>query len=165
MNPEIFFLKYALPCSFILLLRKEITKEEQKLLYRSIKDEQLHLPKKEIERIFWRPMKFIKSISNLEAVQKYWRFDHNKHIKQKGFQDFEEKFEKLCRVIPCEVLDLTKNRAIVISDFFDGTMELKKDFVNVKPGDKVTKHYDYICEKISERLYKEIIENLKKIIV
>lgn len=163
MKPEIFFLRYAFPCSFILILRKEITKEKQELFYRSAKDEQLHLSKKEIERIFWRPMKFIKSISNLESVQRYWRFDHNTHIKQKGFQDFEEKFEKLCRVIPCEVLDSTENRAIVRSDFFDGTMELKKDFVNVKPGDKVTKHYDYICEKISEDLYLNMIESLKKI--
>jgi len=163
MKPEIFFLKYAFPCSFILLLRKEITRDKQKLLYRSAKDEQLHLLKNEIERIFWRPMKFIESISDLKAVQKYWRFDHNKHIKQKGFQDFEEKFEKLCMVIPCEVLDSTGNRAIAISDFFEGTMELKKDFVDVKPGDKVTKHYDYICEKISEDLYLNMIESLKKI--
>jgi len=164
MKPEIFFLKYAFPCSFILLLRKEITKEEQEIVYRSVKDGKLHLPKKDIERIFWRPMKFIKSISDLEAVQKYWRFDHNKHIKEKRFQDFEEKFEKLCMVIPCEVLDSTEKRAIMRSEFLDGIVELKRDFVDVKPGNKVTKHYDYICEKISEGLYLKMIESLKKII-
>jgi len=164
MKPEIFFLKYAFPCSFNLLLRKEITKEKQELLYKSVKEEKLHLPKKEIERVFWRPMKFIKSISDLKRVQRYWRFDHNKHIKQEEFQNFEEKFEKLCMVIPCEVLDSMENRAIVRSEFFDGTMKLKKDFVDVKPRDKVTKHYDYICEKISEDLYHNMIESLKKII-
>lgn len=164
MKPEIFFLKYTFPCSFILLLRKEITKEEQELVYRSTKEENLYLPKEEIERIFWRPMKFIKSISDLEAVQRYWWFDHNKHLKCKKFKDFEEKFEKLCMVVPCEVLDLTENGAIVRSEFFDGIMKLKIDFVDVKPEDKVTKHYDYICEKISEDLYLNMIENLKKII-
>ena len=164
MKPEIFFLKYAFPCSFILLLRKEITKKDQKLIYRSAKEEKLYLPKKEIERIFWRAMKFVKSTSDLEDVQRYWWFDHNKNLKQKEFKSFEENFEKLCMVIPCEVLDLTKNGAIVKSEFFEGNIELKIDFIEVKVGDKVTRHYDYICEKISEELYIKMIESLKKIV-
>jgi len=163
MKPEIFFLKYAFPCSFILLLRKEITKEEQELIYRSAREEKLYLPKNKIERIFWRVFKFVKSTSDLKTVQRYWWFDHNKHLKQGKFKDFEERFEKLCMVIPCEILGL-KNGAIVKSEFFDRTVELKTDFVDVKPGDKVTKHYNYICEKISENLYLNMIESLKKII-
>jgi len=163
MKPEIFFLKYAFPCSFVLVLRKEITKKEQKLIYRSAKEEKLHLSKKEIERIFWRPMKFIKSICDLESIQRYWRFEHNKNLKEKKFDDFEKKFEKQCMVVPCEVVSINKN-VIVKSEFFDGIIKLKTDLVNVKPGDKITKHYDYICEKIPEDLYLKMIESLKKII-
>jgi hydrogenase maturation factor len=148
----------------MLILRREITKEKQELLYKSVKEKKLYLSKKEIERIFWRPMKFIKSISNLEEVQRYWRFDHNKHLKEKKFEDFEERFEKLCMVIPCELVSVKKNNAVVKSEFFDGTVELKTDFVDIRPGDKVTKHYDYICEKIPEDLYHEMIESLKKIV-
>jgi len=157
-------LKYAFPCTFVLLLRKEITKEEQELLYKSTKEEKLYLDKKKIERIFWRPLKFLKSISDLETVQRYWHFDHNKYLKERKFMGFEEKFEKLCRVIPCVVLRLTKNGTIVRSEFFNGTIKLKTDFVDVKPGNKVTKHYDYVCEKIPEDLYFKMIESLKKII-
>jgi len=123
----------------------------------------LYLPIEKIEKIFWRALEFVDSISDLNLVQKYWWFDHNKYLKHKKFKDFEERFEKLCMVIPCEILGL-KNGAIVKSEFFDRTVELKTDFVDVKPGDKVTKHYNYICEKISENLYLNMIESLKKII-
>lgn len=162
MKPEIFFLKYAFPCSFILLSRKEITNEEHDLLFRSARDEKLYLPKERIESIFWRAMKFIEFISDLERVQRYWWFDHNRYLKQKKFKD--ELIEE-CKVIPCEVLTASKNEAIVKSSFLDGTVKLKIDFVDVRPGDKVTKHYDYICEKIPEKLYSEIVESLKRLSV
>ncbi len=165
MKPEIFFLKYAYPCSFVLLLRKEITKEEHELLYKSVKEKKLFLSKEKIEKIFWRPMRFLKSISDLEAVKKYWRFDHNFYLKKKEFKDFEESLLEHCFVIPCEVVSVKGSKAIVKSPFLKGGISLKIDFVTVRPGDKVTKHYDYVCEKISEDLYKEMIERLKKIMV
>jgi len=165
MKPEIFFLKYAYPCSFVLLLRKEITKKEHELLYKSVKEEKLHLSKEKIEKIFWRPMRILESISNLESIEKYWRFDHNFYLKEKEFKDFEESFLEHCLVIPCEVVSVKGGKAMVKSPFLRRKINLKTDFVTVKPGDKVTKHYDYLCEKISEGLYKEIIERLKKIMV
>jgi hydrogenase maturation factor len=164
MKPEIFFLKYAFPCSFVLLLRKEITKKEHDLLYKSAKEEKLYLTKERIEKIFWRPMKFLKSISNLDEIQKYWWFDHNFYLKKKKFKDFEEVLLEHCLVIPCEVVKVKKGKAIVKSPFLKEKTVLKTDFVNVKPENKVTKHYDFICEKISEDLYEEMVKSLKNII-
>ncbi len=160
MKPEIFFLKYAFPCSFIHLSRKEITSKKHDLLYKSAKDEKLYLSIEKIEDIFWRAMKFIDSITNLKKVQKYWWFDHNRYIKLEKLKNVDI---KECMIIPCEVVSISNNKALVKSQFLDGNEKVKLDFVNVKVGDKVTKHYDYACEKISERLYSKMIESLKKL--
>jgi hydrogenase maturation factor len=165
MEPEIFFLKYAFPCSFILLSRKEITKKEHDLLYKSAKEKKLYLTKDRIEKIFWRPMKFLKSISDLDKIQKYWRFDHNFYLKEKEFKDFDDSLIEHCLVIPCEVVKVKKNKAEVKSPFLKKNMELNSNFVKVRLGNKVTKHYDFICEKISETLFSQMIESLKKIMV
>jgi hydrogenase maturation factor len=160
MKPEIFFIKYAFPCSFVLLSRGEITSEEHKLLYKSAKNEKLYLPIEKIESIFWRAMKFIDSIKNSNVVKKYWWFDHNIHIKLEKIKNVDN---EQCMVIPCEVVSVSNNETIVKSPFLDNDEKLKSDFATVKTGDKVTKHYDYICEKIPERLYKKMIESLKKL--
>ena len=163
MKPEILFLKYAYPCSFVLLSRKEITSGEHDLLYRSTRQEKLYLPKDKIEKIFWRAIKFVKSISNLETVREYWWFEHNRYLKLKKFKQIEDKLTEECMVIPCEILSVSRNEATVKSPFLNRTVKIKTDFVDVKSGDKITKHYDYICEKIPEGLYFKIEESLKKI--
>jgi len=163
MEPEIFFLKYAFPCSFVLLSRGEINQREHKLLYKSAKEEKLSLPIEKIEKIFWRALEFVGSISDLNSVQKYWWFDHNKYLKLKKFKSVENELMKECFVIPCEVISVPRNVAEVKSSFLDKTVRLKTDFVDVRLGDKVTKHYDYICEKMPESLYLKIKESLKKL--
>lgn len=162
MKPEIFFLKYAFPCSFVLLSRKEINRKDYELLYKSAKEEKLYLPIEKIEKIFWQALEFISSISDLDSVQKYWWFNHNKYLKREKIKNLDKNLLKDCMVIPCEVLSVNKNSAIVKSEF-DDYIKLKIDFVKVKPGDKVTKHYDYVCEKISESLYTKMMKNLKKL--
>lgn len=164
MKPEIFFLRYAFPCSFVLLSRGEITEEEHELLYKSAKEEKLHLSTEKIESIFWRAIGFIGSIKNTQAVRKYWYFEHNKHIKSEKLKLIDEKLIKECMVIPCEVISVNKDKATVKSEFFDDYIKLKTDFVNVNPGDKITKHYDYVCEKIPEKLYESILKALKKLL-
>ena len=163
MKPEIFFLKYAFPCSFVLLSRGEIDSKEHELLYKSTKEEKLYLPAKKIEKIFWRALKFIGSTSDLKTIQKYWWFDHNKHIKSKKIKNYDKKLLKDCMIIPCEVLTVSENIATVKSPFLDKIIKLKTDFVDVKPRDKVTKHYDYLCEKIPESLYLRMERSLKKL--
>jgi hydrogenase maturation factor len=160
MKSEILFLKYAFPCSFVLLARKEITKKEHELLYKSTKEEKLYIPAEKIENIFWRAIGFVGSIKNMQAIRKFWRFDHNKILRLVKVNVPEEKLLE-CMVIPCEVLSVNKDMAIVKSKF-DDYINLKVDFVKVKPGKKVTKHYDYACEKISESLYSKMMKNLEK---
>jgi len=162
MKPEILFIKYAYPCSFVLLSRKEITKKEHNLLYKSAKDEKLYLPIEKIESIFWRAMEFVGSIKNMQAVRKYWNFEHNKILRLEKIKILDEKLFKECMIIPCEVVSVGKNNATVKSEFFEGYINLKNDFVDVKTGDKVIKHYDYVCEKISNSLYSKMKENLRK---
>ncbi|MCX6821827.1 MAG: hypothetical protein NTW30_03550, partial [Candidatus Aenigmarchaeota archaeon] len=151
---------YAFPCSFVHLSRKEITQKEYDLLYRSAKDEKLYLSIKKIENIFWRVMKFVDSITDLKKVQKYWWFDHNKNIRMKKIKNVDK---KECMIIPCEVISVSGDKTIVKSPFLNKDEKLKLDFVNVKVGDKVTKHYNYVCEKIPEKLYLKMIESLKKL--
>ena len=160
MKAEIFFLRYAFPCSFVHLSRKEITQKEYDLLYKSAKDEKLYLSIKKIESIFWRVMKFIDSITDLKSVQKYWWFDHNKNIRMEKIKNVDK---KECMIIPCEVISVSGNEAIVKSPFLDGNEKLKLYLINVKIWDKITKHYDYVCEKIPEKLYLKMIESLKKL--
>jgi len=163
MKPEVFFLKYAFPCSFVLLSRGEIDRKEYELLYKSAKEETLYLPIKKIEKIFWRALEFVGSISDLNSVQKYWWFDHNKYLKLKKFKNISNELFKECLVIPCRVVSVSEKKVRVKSPFLDKITELKTDFVDVRLGDKVTKHYDYVCEKISESLYLKIGESLKKL--
>ena len=163
MKPEIFFLKYAFPCSFVLLSRGEINQKEHRLLYKSAKEEKLYLSIERVEKIFWRALEFVNSISDLNSVQKYWWFDHNKYLKFKKFKNIEDRLIKECMVIPCEIVSVSGNEAEVKSSFFDKTVKLKTDFVDVEPSDKVTKHYDFVCEKMSKNLYLKIKKSLKKI--
>jgi hypothetical protein len=163
MEPKIFFLKYAFPCSFVLLSRGEINKKEHKLLYRSAKEEILYLSVERVERIFWRALEFVGSISDLNSIQRYWWFDHNKYLKSKKFKSIPNELIKECLVIPCRVVSVSENKVKVKSPFLDEIVELKTDFIDVRLGDKVTKHYDYVCEKIPESLYLKIRESLKKL--
>ena len=112
MKPEIFFLKYAFPCSFVLLSRKEINRKDYELLYKSAKEEKLYLPIEKIEKIFWRALEFIGSISDLDSVQKYWWFNHNKYIKREKIKNLDKKLLKDCMIIPCEILSVNKKTAI-----------------------------------------------------
>jgi len=162
MKPEILFLKYAFPCSFVLLSRGEINQKEHELLYKSAKEEKLYLSIEKIKKIFWRAFEFVVSISDLNSVQRYWWFDHNKYLKSKKFKSIGNELMKECLVIPCRVVSVSENKVRVKSAFFD-EIELKADFVDVKLGDKVTKHYDYVCEKIPESLYLRIRGSLKKL--
>jgi hydrogenase maturation factor len=66
-------------------------------------------------------------------------------------------------IIPCEVVSVSNDKATVKSTFLDRDEKLKLDFVDVKVGDKVTKHYDYVCGKIPEKLYLKIVESLKRL--
>jgi len=143
--------------------RGEVDSKEHDLLYKSAKEEKLYLPIKKIEKIFWRALKFVGSVSDLDSVQNYWWFNHNKYLKLEKFKSIENDLIKECLVTPCKVVSVSKNKVKVKSPFFDNTVELKTDFVGVRLGDKVTKHYDYICEKIPESLYLKIEESLKKI--
>ena len=164
MKPEILFLKYAFPCSFVLLSRGEITEEEHKLIYKSAKEGKMHLPKERIEKIFWRAIEHVKNMSDLSSVQEYWQFNHNKKIKAEKFKSIPKDLIKECFVIPCEIVSVSNSHAVVKSEFLDKIVRVKKDFVNIRIGDKVTKHYDYLCEKIPENLYIKIVESFKKII-
>ena len=103
------------------------------------------------------------SISNLNSVQKYWWFDHNKNLKLKKFKTIPDELIKECMIIPCRVVSITEDKVGVKSLFVDEIEKLKGDFVNVRLGDKVTKHYDYLCEKIPESLYLRIKESLKRL--
>ena len=163
MEPEILFLKYAFPCSFVLLSRGEINQKEHKLLYKSAKEEKLYLPIKRIEKIFWRALEFVGSISDLDSVQRYWWFDHNKYVISKKFKNIGNSLIKECLVIPSRVVTVSENKVRVKSPFLDKIVELKTDFIDVRLGDKVAKHYDYVCEKIPESLYLKIKGSLKKL--
>jgi len=166
MQPEIYFLKYAYPCAHKLLQRGLISLEEFKLIRKSSLEEKLLLSKKRVTTIFWRATQHLPTISDMKTLEYFWRFKHNE-IMIKKFSVFEDTFDvvKQCLVIPCRILAIQKECAIVKSRFFHETVNLKTELVrNVDKGDFVAKHYGHICEKLDRNTYEEIERHLRKVI-
>jgi hypothetical protein len=156
MKPEIFFIKYAFPCAYILLERKEISEVELKELENAaIKS--IVLPRAKLEKYFFRAFKKIKPIAkdlgkdkwDIGVLKEYFINKHNTII-EKGMYAYAkapETLKNLCKVHIAKIIDIKDN--ILIVKYLDKTRPVKKDLVKeAKIGDKVTIHYGYAIEII-----------------
>ncbi|MFH1210020.1 MAG: HypC/HybG/HupF family hydrogenase formation chaperone [archaeon] len=157
MNPEQYFLKYALPCSYVLVDQKRLSKEEQEeLRYRLLNNKEI--TKEELERTFTAAFRRIKELAkkmnkdywDINVIKKYWLEEHNRYIdKNDGmYSKFSENFREICKVYKAEVIEINKN--ILTVSYNNKTRKVFSDLIpNVKLKDMVTIHQGYAIEILS----------------
>ena len=155
MNPEVFFLKYAYPCSYILLQRKEISEEQlENLRQAAIKG--LVIPKEKLEKIYFRAFEKITPIAkdlgkdkwDLEVLKEYFITRHNEVI-DKGMYAYAKAppvLKELCKVHKAKIIDKKDN--ILIVQYSQGKIRpVNNELVpEAEIGETVTIHYGYAIE-------------------
>jgi len=172
MEPEVYFLRYALPCSHILMnVRKEISDNDFKLM----EDAALNNKKVDrafLEKVFFRAFERIEKVASdlgkdkwdIEVIREYFCVRHNPVLDK---SDYPESFKEQCKVYEGEVTSIGEDGEVIveyggeggggkgIKDEVDGEKKekkkrkVKKDFVpDIKLGDKVRIHWSYVVERI-----------------
>lgn len=149
-SAEDVFLKYALPCAFILRDKGEITQaqlDELHVCATSAKP----VRKEILEKVFHAAFEKIKRRTDswdTSVVRRYFREQHNDDIdcKEGYYATCGELNRELSKVHLAEVTDI-KDRMLAVS--FDGkTRNVFKDLVpDAKIGDKVYIHFFFAVEK------------------
>ncbi|MBW2991137.1 HypC/HybG/HupF family hydrogenase formation chaperone [Candidatus Woesearchaeota archaeon] len=159
MTPEKYFLKYAYPCSFVLVDLGKITEEKRKELEQKLlKNEPVS--RAELENIFKAAFKRLKEIAkqmkkdywDLEVIKEYFFEEkHNDFIdKQDGmYAEVSPTIRELCKVHKAEV---TEKRDNVLTVKYEGIA--RNVFATLVPdakvGDKVTVHWAFAIERVEE---------------
>ena len=152
MKPEIYFLRYAFPCSHVLCkIRKEISEEEYKKIERAaIKG--IILDRKYLEKVFFRAFERIEKIAaelktskwDINVLREYFVERHNAFVNSSVNP---EKFKELCRVHKAKIIEVKENPLTV--KYNNKKREVKKVYVpDAEKNDIVTIHYNYAVEKV-----------------
>ena len=152
MKPEIYFLRYAFPCSHVLCkIRKEISEEEYKKIERAaIKG--IILDRKYLEKVFFRAFERIEKIAaelktskwDINVLREYFVERHNAFVNSSVNP---EKFKELCRVHKAKIIEVKENSLTV--KYNNKKREVKKVYVpDAEKNDIVTIHYNYAVEKV-----------------
>tara|TARA_Y100000310_G_C20641106_1_gene793935 strand:+ start:744 stop:1214 length:471 start_codon:yes stop_codon:yes gene_type:complete len=154
MIPEVIFLKYAFPCSFILRQRNEITQQQ----YDQLEDAAINnttLPKELLEKYFHRAFERISKLAiqnnkdkwDLEIIKKYFLENHNEIIEE-GMYSYAKApntLKELCKVQKAKIIDIIDDNLIV--EFNNKTRPVMNVLTpNAKIGDTATIHYGYAVE-------------------
>lgn len=157
MKPEVFFIKYAYPCAFIIKQRGEIDQAQMNELENAAVNE-IPLPKEKLEKIFFRAFKRIEPIArelkkdkwDLEVIKEYFLNRHS-NLVEKGFEmneDIPRTLKELCKVHKAKVVEKKDNLLVV--QFNNKTRTVISDIVpEATVGDIVTIHYGYAVEIVS----------------
>ncbi len=149
MKPEVYFLKYAVPCAQVLKdIRKTITEEEyEKICKAGFNNESL--PREYLEKIFPKAIKGMKEISddiwNIDTIREYFHGIHEEMISD----DLPPTIKRLCKIRKAEVIDMKKGALVV--DLGDEKRNVMALYDEPKIGDKVFIHYGYAVEKIDNK--------------
>ncbi|KYK25067.1 hypothetical protein AYK26_02630 [Euryarchaeota archaeon SM23-78] len=157
-TPERYFLKYAYPCSFVLVDLGKITDEKRKELEKQLLNNE-PIDRTELENIFKAAFKRLKEIAkemkkdywDLEVIKEYFFGEkHNDFIdKQEGmYSEFSPTIRELCKVHKAEV---TEKRENILTVKYAGIA--RNVFATLVPdakvGDKVTVHWAFAIEKVA----------------
>lgn len=157
-KPEVFFIKYAYPCSFIIRQRKEITDDELEELKKAAINN-IALPKEKLEKIFFRAFQKIEPLAkemnkdkwDLDVLQNYFIKNHNEII-EKGMYAYAkapDTLKELCKVHVAKVVEV-KDEFLVVEYANKKIRVVNKELVpNAKFGDNVTIHYGYAVEIVN----------------
>lgn len=153
---ERYFFKYAFPCAFLKLERKEITKKE----YGEMEEkfcEGNTISKSKLERIFKPAFVRIKRLAkrmnkdywNFDVIKEYWLNEHNRIIdsNEEAYSETTSAFKDLCRIHKAEVTEKKENSLIV--SYRGKKRRVYNTIVqDAREGNKVTIHFAYAIEKI-----------------
>lgn len=153
MEPEVYFLRYAFPCSHILrTLRKEIGEEDYEKMKLATVNEVV-LPRDYLERVFHRAFERMGKIAHelgkdrwdRDVIEEYFVKRHNAFV---DASENPEQFKDQCRVHIAEIKEITGGEMVVA--YGSGkSRKVRRDYVpGVSVGDKVTIHYSYAVEKV-----------------
>ena len=150
---EVYFLRYAFPCSHIICkIRKEISDEEYKKMERAAAEGKV-LGREYLEKVFFRAFERIEKIAkemkkdkwDKEVIEEYFVRRHNFFV---DASDNPESFKELCRIHRANVSDV-KGKELIVEYENGKKRTVKNNYVpNVKVGDKVMIHYFYAVEKV-----------------
>lgn len=152
-TPERLFLRYALPCTFLLVLQKRISKE----IAQSLEDMYLNnqaIERETLEKVFATAYEQIKIIAgdkdpwNNETIKKYFLEKHNDFVENR--HEIPEGIKDFCRIHEGQIIDLhSNNEATVLYGHKIRTVKIKL-IGNINIGDIVRIHYYYIVDKLSQ---------------
>ena len=148
------FLRYAIPCGEVLVRRGELREELLSELKESVENgQEIDAPVGEIFKVASRMCTILakrlgKTEIDGEVIRRYFMFEHEKAILWR--KQFRPDISiKDCMVYPGKVLRIDFDKALVQTPL--GEAMLRNDFnQDLKKGDVVSTHYDFISEKIEK---------------
>jgi hydrogenase maturation factor len=153
MKPEEYFFKYAFPCAWVKLERKELSRNKYNELKRRFLK---NMPpnRKELEEIFYKAFFWIRQLAkdmnkskwNLEVLQRYWRKEHNRIVEEEDI-GIPKSLKDLCKIHEAEVIEKKRNKLIV--KYNNSKRVVFNSIVpDASVGNIVTIHYAYAIELI-----------------
>jgi hydrogenase maturation factor len=146
------FLRYAIPCGEVIVRRGELRSDLLRELKESVEQgEEIDAPVGEIFKVAARMCTILakrmgKPEIDDEVIRRYFMLEHEKAIRWRKLvkPDIDVKD---CMVYPGKVLKIDFDKALVQTPL--GEAMLKRDFSpDLRKGDWVSTHYDFIAEKI-----------------
>jgi hydrogenase maturation factor len=156
-SPEVFFIKYAYPCAFIIKQRQEINDDELEELRVSAVEEK-PLAREKLEKIFFRAFERIVILAkemkkdkwDIDVLRAYFITRHNEIIEEGmySYAKAPESLRNLCKVHKAKVIE--KKDDVLVVEYDNGkTRPVMNELTpTAKVGDFVTIHYGYAVEKV-----------------
>ena len=156
---EQLFLRYAVPCAFIICQRGEIS-EDQRLRLEEAALGKVKIERKEIEKVFWRAFNRIDELAHkmkkerwhLLVIREYFLQYHNQLIDQKkdSYAKAPRTLRELCKVEKARIKE--KKGEYYLVELADGRKRaVTCSFVpDAQVGDAVIVHYGYAVERAGE---------------
>ena len=156
-TPERYFLKYAYPCSFVLVEQARISEQKRKELEKELLGNK-PIDRNELEKIFPAAFKRIRQLAeemkkdawNLDVIKEYFFGEkHNDFIDQQDgmYSEFSPTIRELCKIHKAEVIEKRDN---ILTVKYNGIA--RNVFATLTPqvkvGDKVTVHWAFAIEEI-----------------
>ena len=163
---RILFFKYALPCAETLIKRGDLSQEEfVKMLAKVSRGEE---PEKNSENVFKVAMAHLKFVSmqkkkneiDEDSIREYFLFGHDEAVDER-FEKMGDFDQEKCRTYPGIVKEVKDGKTLVETPL--GTEYYKNDFAkDLKIGEFVVVHRDFVVEKISKSLAVKLLESKKR---
>jgi len=157
-NRNLFF-RYALPCADTLVKRGKITKSDlDEFLIRVSKNEDLP---EGTEKVFTVAMVMCKLIAKKmkkkeiddDVIRQYFLIDHDKIVRER--YNLMKDFDPIaCKTKIGTVVKIDGDKILVKTDF--GENFYKSFIKNLKEGDEVVVHHNFIVDKLSANAKKNI---------